>query len=126
MSIEQAFATATEAVLNDYLAADLVDKLTGEIVRRARPELQAALAEFVGFEVAVRPEARAKAPPQGKKTKAGRPKATGARATAPSSANDTPPQTGSKVADSNQAVAPDGGAEVPEVAPKPAAQAVSS
>ena len=51
MSLHDAITQAAQAALEPYLSPDMVDKLTADILDRARPEIEAALSTFVGFEV---------------------------------------------------------------------------
>ena len=66
MSIREAIATASKEALGSYLAPELVEQLTDEIVHRASAELESALSAFAGFDIArsaaVRPPARKGAP----------------------------------------------------------------
>lgn len=76
MSIHDAIVNAAQTVLAEVLAPELADKLTADIVSRAQPEIEAALLEFVGFEIAKSASARGKgasrATPPVEKPKPGR------------------------------------------------------
>ena len=48
MSIHNAISDAIKAVLADYLAPELVDKLSAQIVARAQPQMEAATVDFIG------------------------------------------------------------------------------
>lgn len=50
MSIQDAIMTATKDILSSYLAPELVEQLSDDIMHRAAPEIEAALTEFAGFE----------------------------------------------------------------------------
>lgn len=74
-SIRDAITTATRASLSQYLAPELVQQLTEEIIHRAAPEMEEALRAMAGFELG-RPNPR-QTKPQGaaapKSGKRGRP-----------------------------------------------------
>jgi hypothetical protein len=63
-SIRDAIAMATRESLSNYLAPDLVDQLTEEIISRAASEMEKALLEFAGFELGRPGTVRAKSPAQ--------------------------------------------------------------
>lgn len=50
MSIQDAIMTATKDILSSYLAPELVEQLSDDIMHRAAPEIEAALTEFAGFD----------------------------------------------------------------------------
>lgn len=50
MSIRDAVITATRQTLSTYLAPELVEQLTDEIVHRMAPELESAIGALTGFE----------------------------------------------------------------------------
>lgn len=72
MSIRTAIETATENVLSTYLAADLVARLSEEIITQAMPEVHIALEECLGFEL---PKAASKASKSAAPRKAKAPRA---------------------------------------------------
>lgn len=75
MSIRDAIVNATRQTLGSYLAPELVEQLTEEIVHRVGPEMEAAWTNLAGFDFA-RPanamRVRGATPGAGKKAK-GRP-----------------------------------------------------
>lgn len=52
MSIRDAIVNATRQTLGSYLAPELVEQLTEEIVHRVGPELEAAWTGLAGFDLA--------------------------------------------------------------------------
>jgi hypothetical protein len=76
MSIHDAIVNATRQALSSYLAPDLVEQLTEEIIHRAAPEMEEALRAMAGFDLSRPPPSRGKAaaPAAANKTaKRGRP-----------------------------------------------------
>ena len=72
MSIRDAIINATRQTLSSYLAPELVEQLTEEIVLRVGPEMEAAWTNLAGFDFA-KPAAAARVrgatPGAGKKAK---------------------------------------------------------
>ncbi len=64
MSLHQAFSQATREVLAELLAPELAERMAEQIVARAQPEVEAALHEFLGFELQRATPAKA---PRGRK-----------------------------------------------------------
>ncbi len=62
MSINNALVHAAQEVLRSYLAPELAEKLTEEILERARPEIESAMTAMAGFDFAKPTGARAKVP----------------------------------------------------------------
>lgn len=73
-SIRDAIMTATREALGQYLAPDLVEQLSDEIITRAAPEMEEALRAMAGFDLS-RPSPRKIKPnaAEGKPSKRGRP-----------------------------------------------------
>lgn len=74
-SIKEAIIRATHDTLKSYLAPELVEQLTEEIISRAAPEMEEALRAFAGFELGRPGTLRAKtaaAPAQRKLNKVAR------------------------------------------------------
>ena len=64
MSINNALIHASQEVLRSYLAPELAEKLTEEILERARPEIESAITALAGFDFAKPAGARAKVSPR--------------------------------------------------------------
>ena len=64
MSINKALLHAAQEVLRSYLAPELAEKLTEEILERARPEIESAMTAMAGFDFAKSAGARAKVSPR--------------------------------------------------------------
>ena len=62
-SIKEAITQATRDALSSYLAPDLVESLTEEIIQRAAPQMEEALRAMAGFELG-RPGTVRSKPPQ--------------------------------------------------------------
>jgi hypothetical protein len=74
-SIKEAIVRATHDTLKSYLAPELVEQRTEEIISRAAPEMEEALRAFAGFELGRPGTVRAKtaaAPAQRKMNKVAR------------------------------------------------------
>jgi hypothetical protein len=50
MSIQDAIVNATRDILSSYLAPELVEQLSDDIMHRAAPDIEAALTTFAGFD----------------------------------------------------------------------------
>lgn len=50
MSIQDAIVQATRDILSSYLAPELVEQLTDDIVHRIAPDIESALNDFAGFD----------------------------------------------------------------------------
>lgn len=72
MSIRDAIMNATRETLSSYLAADLVEQLTEEIVHRTAADIESALTSFAGFDIGRATAPRARAASAGKKSSARR------------------------------------------------------
>lgn len=93
MSINNALVHAANEVLRSYLAPELAEKLTEEILERARPEIEAAMTALAGFDFAKPAAARAKAS-SGQKAKAAKASSRKSKAASAPSGNEdfsTPP-----------------------------------
>jgi hypothetical protein len=60
MSIQEAIVNATKDILSSYLAPELVEQLSDDIMHRAAPDIETALNAFAGFDFGKSASMRAK------------------------------------------------------------------